>query len=103
MSTLLIRHLENSDPPRFQVFRAADVKATELAPVPDPLRLSLPARPDTPLGAEAHLFRGYQSRLIFETEEGKLETVAAAHLIAHHSLYKKVIKFNFFIIKIIGL
>ena len=28
MSTLLIRHLENSDPPRFQVIRAADVKAT---------------------------------------------------------------------------
>ncbi len=56
MSTLLIRHLENSGPPHFQVVRAADVKATEPAPVPDPLRLPLPERPDTPLGAEVHLF-----------------------------------------------
>ncbi len=52
MSTLLIRHLENSAPPRFQVIRAADVKATEPAPVPDPLRLPLPERPDTPLDVE---------------------------------------------------
>ena len=78
MSTLLIRHLENGDPPRFQVVRAADVKATEPAPVPDPLRLPLPERPDTPLGAELRWYLEEFLEYPFPPQTERAETVQAA-------------------------
>jgi len=78
MSTLLIRHLENSDPPRFQVVRAADVKATDPAPVPDPLRLPLPERPDTPLGAELRWYLEEFLEYPFPPQIERAETVQAA-------------------------
>lgn len=52
MPTLLIRHSENTDPPRFQVIRTENFKATEPVPLSDPLAQPLPDRTDTPLGAE---------------------------------------------------
>jgi hypothetical protein len=78
MSTLLIRHLENSDPPRFQVIRAADVKATEAALVSDPLRLPLPERPDTLLGVELRWYLEEFLDYPFPPQTERAEAVQAA-------------------------
>jgi tetratricopeptide (TPR) repeat protein len=53
-TSLVVRHLPDTDPPQFQVQRLPDGKTTPPAPVPSPLGFPVPGRPDS------HLLRELQ-------------------------------------------
>ena len=78
METLVIRHLDGSSPPQFQVVRLPDGKTTEAVEVPSPFGSPMEGRPQSNLMAE---LRWYLERFLdypFPPETDRAENIQDA-------------------------
>jgi hypothetical protein len=78
MKTLIIRHVESGDPPRFQAIVAADGRSTETVAIPSPIGFPVEGRPNSDLMRELRWYLETFLEYPFPPETDHAERVCEA-------------------------